>query len=255
MSSYRDETDPAQSLNLSQHSRGGPIHPGFAQLKDHPELIPVLTEAVNDVIATSRIDRERDPGLVEDVEWAAAAAALTAFERMASTAIRVREAAEQTRRVRIDSVAATAEVIADRVTDAAAEVHIVEEATAARVVLIAASAATELAESIGLDNETTASIAAALVVKAVSDAAAVTASERADAASGLAQAAAEAATDAAQTAASTAWDTELEVITNAAERHQHALVTCYEVAAATAQAVLAQQLGTDPTHRTNRRRF
>ena len=255
MSNYRNETDPAEGFNLAPHSRRDPLHPGFVQLKDYPELIPVLLRAVNDVITTSHIDRERDAGLVEDVEWAAAAAALTAYERMAVSALRVRDAAEETRRIRVDSVAATAEVIADRVTDAAAEVHIVEEASAARVVLIAASAATEMAESIGLDNETSASVAAALVVKAVSDAAAVTASERADAASCLAQAAADAATDAARAAASTAWATELEVITDASDHHQNALETCYEVAAATAQAVLTHKLGADPANRTNRRRF
>jgi len=249
MSNYRDETDPAEGFTLSQHARRDPLHPGFAQLKDYPELIPALLRAVDEVITTSHIDRKRDAGLVEDVEWAAAAAALTAYERMAVSALRVRDAAEETRRIRVDSVAATAEVIADRVTDAAAEMHIVEEASAARVVLIAASAATQLAESIGLDDETAASVAAALVVKAVSDAAAVTAGERADAASSLAQAAADAATDAARAAASTAWATELEVITDAADRHQNALETCYEIAAATAQAVLSHQLGTDPSSR------
>ena len=72
---------------------------------------------------SSHLDRERYAVLVESVEWAAAAAALTAYQRMAISALRVGDAAEHSRRATADAVAATAEVIADRVTDAAAEIH------------------------------------------------------------------------------------------------------------------------------------
>jgi len=245
MSNDRVETESPDGLTLARPSRPDRLHPGFAQLKDHPELIPVLTQAINEVIKSNHINRDRQAALVENVEWAAAAAALITYQRMAVSALRVSDAADGARRARAESVAVTAEVIADRVTDAAAEVSIVEEASAAHLVLVAASAAAELAASVGVDDETTASVAAALVVKAVSEAAAVTASARADAASNLAQAAAEAATDAAKEAATTALAAELEVITDASDRHRSALETCYEVATVTAQAELTRHSGED----------
>jgi len=241
MSTHRAETDPSEGVSLPQHSRMDPMPHAFVQLADHPELIPVITQAVDDVLKSSHLDRERNAGLVESVEWAAAAAALTAYQRMAISALRVGDAAEHSRRATADAVAATAEVIADRVTNAAAEIHTIDDASAAHLALIAARAATELAGSIGAEeDEIAASVAAALVVKAVSDAAAVTASARAGAATSLAQAAADAATNAAQVAASTAWAAQLDLIGEASDHQKNALETCYKVAAATAQAVITQ---------------
>jgi len=244
MSTFRAETDSSESFD-PQPARLDPLRAVFVQLKDYPELIPVLTQVVDEAITSRHLDRERDAGLVEYVEWAAAAAALATYERLAVSALRVSDAADEARRVRADSVAASAEVIAGRVTDAAAEVHNMGAASAAHVVQVAANAASEMAESIGPDDETAAPAAAALVVRAVSDAAAVTASERADAASTLAQAAAAAATDIAAEAASTASAAELVVITDASDRRQEALETCFEVATAAAQAVLAHQSAAD----------
>ena len=153
----------------------GPPHPGFVQLEEHPELIPVVTQAVDEVIASSNINRERDADLVEDAEQAAAAAALTTYERMVFAAIQASDAADEARRARAPLVAATAEGIAEVVTDAATEVHNVEEAAADHVTVVAANAASELAALVSLEDETAASTAAALVVKAVSEAAAVNA--------------------------------------------------------------------------------
>ena len=180
MSTFRAETDSSESFD-PEPARLDPLRTVFVQLKDYPELIPVLTQVVDEAITSSHLDRERDAGLVEHIERAAAAATLTTYERLAVSALRVSDAADEARRARADSVAASAEVIAGRVTDAAAEVHNIEAASAADVVQVAANAASEMAESIGLDDETAASAAAALVVRAVSDAAAVTASARADA--------------------------------------------------------------------------
>ena len=47
------------SFTLARPSRLDPLHPGFVQLKDHPELIPVLTQAINEVIKSSHLNRER----------------------------------------------------------------------------------------------------------------------------------------------------------------------------------------------------
>lgn len=245
MSNYRAETAPTEGFSRPQPLPVDALRPGFVQLQKYPELIPVLTQAVDAVINRSTIDSERDADLLEEVERAAAAAALTTYERMAVSAHQVRDAADEARKARADSVAATAEVMAERVTDAAAEVHKVEEASAAHLVSVAANAASELAASVRLDDESAASAAAALVVKALSEAAAVTASARADAASGLAQAAADAATDVAVDAASTAMAAELDQIANASERREIALEACAEVAAATAEAVLAHRSGAD----------
>jgi hypothetical protein len=141
-------------------------------------------------------------------------------------------------------------VIADRVTDAAAEVHNIEKTTADHLALIAAIAASELAGLVRRDDEA-ASTAAALVLKAVSDAAAVTTAARAHAASIVAQAAADAAADVAEEAASNALAAESGMITDALDRHQDALTTCYQVATAAANAALTHQSGThflEPQH-------
>jgi hypothetical protein len=109
--------------------------------------------------------------------------------------------------------------------------------------MVAANAATELAALVAFDDELAASTAVALVVEAVSEASAVNTVARADAASSVAQAAADAAAEVADQAASTALATERDVIANAFDRHQDALETCHEVAAAAAQAVLTYQSG------------
>jgi hypothetical protein len=59
----RGRTDPSDRSEPSHLSRLDPPHPGFAQLEDHPDLIPVLTEAVDQVLTISNIDKERDADL------------------------------------------------------------------------------------------------------------------------------------------------------------------------------------------------
>ncbi len=243
MINCRDDTDPSVGSNLPQPPRADPLPPGFVWLEDYPELIPVLTRAVDEAIASSHINRERDADLIEDVERAAAASALATYKRMAVSASQASDAANRARRARAHSVAVSAEVIAERVTDAAAEVHNAEEASADHLALAAANAAFELAESVRFDDETAVSTAAALVVRAISDAAAVNTSARADAASSVVQAAADAAADIAGEAASTASAAAFDVIADASDRQRDALETCYEVAAATAHAVLTHQSG------------
>jgi hypothetical protein len=245
MSNCRDETDPLDGSALPQPPRADRLHPGFVQLEDYPELIPVLTRAVDEVIDISDVNRERDAAVVEDVERAAAAAALATYQRMAVAAVQAGDTADEARRSQAQLVATTAGVIAERVTDAASEVHTVDVASADHLALVSTNAASELAAGVGLDDETAASTAAALVVKAVSEAAAVNASARAVAASSVAKAAADAAAEVAEEAASAALATQSEVITDASERQQVALATCYEVAVATAQAMLIHQPGVE----------
>jgi len=241
----RDQTDASEGSHHSQLPRAEPPPPGLVHLKDHPELIPVVMRAVDEVIDGRLLTRERNAGLIDDIEQAAAAAALANYERMAETATEVSEVAAEARRDRARSVAASAEAIAERVADTAAEVHTVEEALADRLAAVAANAASELAARVGLDDETAASVAAALVVRAVSAAAAVDADARAGAASSVAQAAAGAAAGIAKEAASTASAAGFDVITAALARHQVALETCYEAAAAAAREVLTHQSGAD----------
>ena len=223
----------------------GPPRPGLVRLQEHPELIPIVTQAVDEVITSSYTNRDRDANLINDAEQAAWAAALITYERMVLAVIQASDAATQARRDRTSSVAATAEEIAEVVTDTAVEVHNVEEAAGQHVSWVAANAASALAALVTLEGEAAASTAAALVLKAVSEAAAVNTLARADAASNVAQAAAEAAAEAADAAACTALATEENVITNAFDRHQDALKTCREVAAAAAQAVLTHHTGQD----------
>jgi hypothetical protein len=245
MTNCRDETDPCDGSQLPQPSRVEPLRAGFVQLENYPELIRVLTRAVDEVINRSDVSRERDGQLAEDVERAAAAAALATYQRLAISAVHASDAAGRARRARAHEVAATAEVMAERVTEAAAQVHNVEMASADHLALVSSSAASELAASVSLDDETAASTAAALVVKAVGQAAAVNASARAAAASSVAKAAAAAAAGVAEEAASTASAAQFDVITEAADRQQIALATCVEVAVATAEAMLTHRSGTD----------
>jgi hypothetical protein len=182
----------------------GPPRTGLVQLQEYPELMTIVAHAVNEVIASSYTDRDRDADLLNDAEQAAAAAALVSYERMVIAVIQASDAATQARRDRTSSVAATAEGIAEVVTDTAAEVHNVEDGAGQHVSWVAANAASDLAAIVTLEDETAASTAAALVLKAVSEAAAVNTLARADAASNVAQAAAEAAAEAADAAAGTA---------------------------------------------------
>jgi len=240
MSDGRSGTDPSEGSKSPRPSRVDPLHAAFVQLQAYPELIPVVRQAVDQVLANSNINQERVPDLVEDVEGAAAAAALAVYEQLGVTVSQVSGAAEEARRAQADAVAARAEVIAERVTDAAAEVLAVEEAAADYRVLIAAKVASDLAGSVTLNDET-AALAAALVVNAVRDAAAVSADAVAESASIVAQAAADAAADtadAAEQAASSALAAERELLTNARDSHKTTLEACFKVAAATAQAIL-----------------
>ena len=246
MTNTREEIDLSAGSNPPQLSWVGTPHPGFVQLEEHPELIPVVTEAVDKVIASSNINRQRDVGLINSAEQAAADAALTTYERMVFAAIQASDAANEARRSRVPETAATAEGIAEVVSDTAPEVYNVEEAAADHVNLVAMKAASELAELVSIEDEAAASTAAALVVRAVGDAFEVNAEARADAASSVAQAAADAAAEVADEAASTAIAVERGVISTAFDRHQDALKTCYEVAAAAAQAVLTHQATQEP---------
>lgn len=110
-----------------------PQHPGFVQLEDYPELITVLTQAVDAVIIRSNINRERDADLVEDIERAAAAAAITIYQQTEISASQTVHAAAEARRTKAHLVAANAEMIADRVTAAAAEVHNIAQTSADQV--------------------------------------------------------------------------------------------------------------------------
>ncbi|HEX8508765.1 MAG TPA: hypothetical protein VF635_04620 [Propionibacteriaceae bacterium] len=241
MPDYRDATDSSDGSTRRQHLLHAP-HPGFAQLKDYPELKEVLTQAVDEVITSSNINRGRDAILIEGVERAVAAAALTTYQKLAVSAEQTSDA-DHARRAQAHSAATTGEVIAEQVTDAAAALHDVQEASAAQVASVAADAASELAASVGEGDETAASGAAALVVTAVSDAAAIRASARATAASLAAHAAADAAAHAAEEAVSTASAAEVDAITDASDRQQDALQTCYQVATATTQALLSHYPG------------
>jgi len=246
MTDGREQIDSSSESKLRQPTWFDPSHPGFFELEDHPELVPVVTWAVDEVFASSNRNRERDADLVRDAEKAAAAAALITYERMVLAAIQASDVADEARRARAPLVAATAEGIAEVVTETATEVHNVEEAAADYITVVAADAASELAALVSREDETAASTAAALVVQAVSEAAAVNTVARADAASSVAQAAADAAAEVAEEAASTARGAERDMISTALDRHQDALETCYEVAAAAAQAVLTQPSGAGP---------
>jgi hypothetical protein len=248
MTDFRERMNPSDDFNRPQPERPDPPHPRFAQLEEHPELIPVVRQAVDEVITSRNLNRERHADLVMDAEQAAAAAALTTYERMVLSAIQAADATNDARQARAHVVAATAAGIADVVTETAAEVHNVEEAAADYVAVVAANAASKLATLVKLDDETAASTAAALVIKAVSEAAAVNTEATADAASSVAQAAADAAADIAGQAACTALAAESDMITNAFDRHRDTLKTCYEDAAGAAQAVLTPQSGANPFH-------
>jgi len=190
MTDRRDEIDPSAGSYLPQPSEVVPLHPGLGQLGDHPELILVVTRAVDEVIKSNNVNRKRDADLVEDVEQAAVAAALTTYQRMVVSVHQASHAADQARLLRGPLVVATAKVLAESVTDTAAEVHNVEDAAADHVAWVAANAASEVAALVSFDDEAAAATAAALVVKAVSDAAAVNMTARADAAASVTQAAA-----------------------------------------------------------------
>ena len=230
----------------------GPAHPrrarqpGFAQLKDYPELIPLLDQAVDEVLEAHDINREREPDLAGDVERAAATAALATYRRTVGSATSAGAAVNEARQDRARSVAAAAEVIAGRVAVAAAETHLLEEARAERLAEVAAKAASELAAQVGFDDETAAAVAAALVIRAVGEAAAVNASARARAVLQVAQAAADAAASVAEGAAAAALAADVDLITKALHSHLHALEACYEAAAAAAHAVLARRSGAGP---------
>ena len=242
MTDCREEINSSAETALAPPHKLGP-HLGHDQLEEHPELIAVVTRAVDEVLANSNISRERKADLVDEAEQAAAAAALSTYQRMVFAAIQASDAADEIRRALGPMVAAAAAGIADVVTDAATEMHNVEEAAAEHVRMVAANAAADLAALVAFDDEIAASTAVALVLKAVSEAAAVNTMARADAASSVAQAAADAAAEVADQAASTALAAEQDVIANAFNRHLDALETCHEVAAAAARAVLTHQYG------------
>jgi len=246
MTDAREQIDSSSHANLPQPTWFDSSHPGFVELEEHHELIPVVTRAIDEVFAGSNLNRERVADLLRDAEEAAAAAALITYERLVLAAIHASDVADEARRARAPLVSATAEGIAEVATDAATEVNNVEEAAAEYLTFVAANAATELAALVSLEDEAAASTAAALVVRAVSEAAAINTIARADAASSVAQAAADAAAEVADEAASTALAAERDMISTALDRHQDALQTCYEVAAAAAQAVLTHRSDADP---------
>jgi hypothetical protein len=246
MTDGRDQIDCSSESNPPQPTWFDQSHPGVIEPEDHPELVPVVTRAVDEVFANSNLNRERDADLLRDAEKAAAAAALTTYERMVIAAIHASDVADAARRARAPLVAASAEGIAEVVMEAATEVHNVEEAAADYINFVAKRAASRLAELVSLEDETAASTAAALVVQAVSEAAAINTIARADAASSVAQAAAAAAAEVAEDAANNALAAERDVISTALDRHQDALQTCYEVASAAAHAVLAHRSGAEP---------
>jgi hypothetical protein len=247
MTNCPGQPEPPAGSNLPEPARGDAPDHDLGQLEHYPELIPVLTQAVDEVIKSSNINRQRDADLVEDVERAATAAALVTYQRLEVWAVQASDADDEARRTQAESVAAAARVIAERVSDAATEVHDAEDALAEQLAQVAANAASDLAALGSHDEETAASTAAALVVRAVSEAASVNNGARASAALGVAQAAAAAAASVVEESASTAWDAESDVIANALDRHQDALKTCYQVAAAAAQAVLTHPSASGPS--------
>ena len=244
MSNYRHETELEGGSDRRQSASEAPVQGDLAQVQRYPELVAVVTQAVDEVLTTSSVDCNHAADLVEDAERAATATALTTYQRMAVAANEARDAADHARRRQANAAAAAAEVVAERVTETAAALHHVEEASAAQVALVAAHAAAELAASVGPDDEMVASAAAALVVEAVGEAAAVKATARAEAASLVARAAADAAAEVADEATSTASAAEQESLTDASVRQQDALETCYQVAVTTAQAMLTHHSGT-----------
>lgn len=246
MTHNRDETDPAGGSNPRQPPRKGSPHTSFDQLEGYPELIAVVAEAVERAVTNSSVDREHDSDLVEDVERAAATAALTTHQRLTASALQASDSAGEDRRTQARSNAATGAVIAERVTEAATALHAAEEASADPVALVAEDAASAMATTVRLDDEAAASTAAGVVVEAVREAAAVKTRARAEAASQVAHAAADAAAAAAAQAASTASTAEVNAITDSANRHQQTLEACYEVAAATATAMLTHLASTHP---------
>ena len=250
MTDSRDATDPSDRSNLRQPLWADPPHPVLNQLEGYPELRAVLTQAVNQVITNSSVNRERDADLVEDVERAAMDAALTTYQRLTASASQASNTADEARHAQAHTATATAEVKAERVADSAAALHHVEEASADQVALVAAKAAAEVAATAHPDDDAGIAAAAALVVEAVHEAAAVKVSAAADAAARATHAAADAAADAAEEAASSASVAEVDAITDANARQQNTLQTCYEVAAATAQAMLTHRTRSNSPNRT-----
>jgi hypothetical protein len=240
-----EEEDPSDDSDLLQPSRVDPLLRDFGHLQDHPELITVVMRAVEEVIDSNDINRERDSDLVDHVERAAAAAALTTYKELVVLAIQASDGANEVRLARVPFVAATALVIAESVIETAAEVHHVGDAAADHVASVAAKAASEVAALVRFDDETAAAVAAALALKAVGEAAAVSTTARADAAAIVTQAVAADAADVAEEAASTALAAESDVINNALNSHHEAMETCYEAAAAAAAAMLTQHTGAD----------
>ncbi|HWI00282.1 MAG TPA: hypothetical protein VNT27_08115, partial [Propionibacteriaceae bacterium] len=96
MTERRKDASSSDGFNRPLLSRVDTLHPGIVGLENHPELIPLVQQAVDEVIA-SNPNRELDADLVNDVERAAAAAALTTYQRMVFSAIRVADAAGKAR--------------------------------------------------------------------------------------------------------------------------------------------------------------
>ena len=60
MTDGREQIESSTGANLPQPTWFDSSHPGFVGLEEHPELLPVVTRAVDEVFASSNLNRERD---------------------------------------------------------------------------------------------------------------------------------------------------------------------------------------------------
>jgi hypothetical protein len=215
-------------------------------LSDYPELVPVISLAL-DAVVSSFYPEKIDDHFRAYLERVTTAATLAIYAPIAALTARVGRGAEDSRTVRTAEVARAAEDMATSVAKMAEALQTREEATAVTVARDASLAAELVAASDAFsDDQPAMAVTAAAVATAVHDAATAAVLERARAASLVAQSASAAASEVAAAADQATIAVELEVFQAAAALRGIALETCYQVAinyaASAAEAVLADGL-------------
>ncbi len=233
---------PSGGAWSSRDKTAGPV----PVLSDYPELVPVLSLAL-DAVVSSFYPQRIGPDIRAYLERVTAAATVAIYAPMAEIARRSRTGAQVTRAARTAAVAREAGQIASCVAKVAAELQIREDASADTVARDVASAAelVVLTPGSGPDTRRVATTAAGVAV-AAREAATAALLERARAAATVAQAASVAAAEVAASADAAAVEVELEVFRAASVLQGIALETCYQVAinfaASAGEAVLADGL-------------
>ena len=219
------------SPSLGQVDDEGPLRGSVEPLLDRrPELAPVLSRAMSDVIDALEFGEQPPPDLVGELEHAAATAMAEAYEPIADAASRLARSTKASRTTEAASVRRRAEETAALVSATTTALRQRHDRLAQRVAKEAATAARAAAASSVPGHKSAARKQATQAANAVRDAAALRADQRAAAAALTAAAADQAAFRLATEAEHAARIVERDALHAAAAIKATALSIMYEIA-------------------------